>query len=218
MPKTVSTTTQKTPKGEQRIQDLISIASQLFLEKGFESVSIDEVITIAGGSRRNIYHHLGGKEGLFILSITQLCEKLAEPIKNLKNIYTTPQEALTAFGRELIQAALQPQTLELHRLMIAEGKRFPQLSQVLLQSGHINAASILASWLNDFFQKGILRLNDQISTQTCSQQFVDLLLTETQLKALVGIYTPPLAQDMMNDIVSNAVNTFLNGILVKEIK
>jgi len=45
----------------------------MFLDRGYEAMSLDTLIARAGGSRRNIYDRFGGKEGLFIEVVNQLC-------------------------------------------------------------------------------------------------------------------------------------------------
>lgn len=67
-------------KGEARLSAQLEVATELFLKQGYETVSIDEIITRAGGSRRNIYDSFGGKEGLFQSAITKLCDELTDPI------------------------------------------------------------------------------------------------------------------------------------------
>jgi AcrR family transcriptional regulator len=47
-------------------EKLLEIAAKLFLEKGYEGVSVDEITSQVGGSKTNIYSHFGGKEGLFL--------------------------------------------------------------------------------------------------------------------------------------------------------
>lgn len=201
----------RTAKGKQRLVDLTDVAAELFLERGFESVAVDELIARVGGSRRNVYSHFGSKEGLFIEVVTRLCEELALPLKQLNIAEHQSWDALTSFGRELLQTVLQPRTLALHRLMIAEGRRFPELAQAVLKAGHLNAASILAVWIES--KRGKVRngLGSHLPALTLAQQFIDLVVTEAQLRALVGLDPHSLPVDQIDLIVSNAVDTFLHG-------
>ncbi|SDI35289.1 transcriptional regulator, TetR family [Pseudomonas flavescens] len=201
----------RTSKGALRLRDLTAVAAELFLERGFASVAVDDLIARVGGSRRNVYSHFGGKEGLFIEAVEQLCAELARPLEALNLGEGSVQEALSAFGHQLLQAVLQPRTLELHRLMLAEGKRFPALSQAVLQAGHFRAADILAPWIEAHQATPSNGFSTRLPAQTLAQQFVNIVVMEAQLRALAGLDQLPLSADRMNTIVNSAVTTFLHG-------
>ena len=88
----------RTAQAAQRIDTLTTVAAELFLERGFESVAVDDLIARVGGSRRNVYSHFGGKEGLFIEAMTRLCAELALPLEQLVIDAREPRKALSTFG------------------------------------------------------------------------------------------------------------------------
>src|SRR5215475_15270594 len=59
---------------EQRRERIVRMAAPLFLKKGYDNVSIDEIIGVVGGSKATIYAWFGGKEGLFEAVVRQKCE------------------------------------------------------------------------------------------------------------------------------------------------
>jgi AcrR family transcriptional regulator len=48
------------------MEKLFKAAAEMFLDQGYEAFSIDSLIEKVGGSKRNVYSHFRGKEGLFI--------------------------------------------------------------------------------------------------------------------------------------------------------
>src|SRR5215831_7666898 len=58
---------------EQRHERIVRAAAPLFLKKGYDNVSIDEIIGVVGGSKATIYAWFGGKEGLFEAVVHQKC-------------------------------------------------------------------------------------------------------------------------------------------------
>jgi len=58
---------------EQRRERIVRMAWPLFLRKGYDNVSIDEIIGVVGGSKATIYTWFGGKEGLFEEVVRQKC-------------------------------------------------------------------------------------------------------------------------------------------------
>jgi AcrR family transcriptional regulator len=196
----------RTAKGAARIDALTDIAIDMFLDQGYEAVSLDTLIARVGGSRRNIYRHFGGKEGLFLAAIAAMAEAQAAPLKSLRIPPTgNPAEALLLFGRALLDRVLQPRTLALHRLMIAESPRFPELAQTIWRSGHEQAANILAEWVARQQKAGALR-QDQ-PPHVLARQFVDLAVADAQLCAQIGI----AASVDPDAALKAAIETFLHG-------
>jgi AcrR family transcriptional regulator len=62
-------------RGQATRQRLISVATGLFAERGFEGTSIDAVLHEAGVSRGSLYHHFGSKEALFEAALTAIMEE-----------------------------------------------------------------------------------------------------------------------------------------------
>jgi AcrR family transcriptional regulator len=196
----------RTPKGEARLEALTKTALDMFLDQGYDAVSLDELITRVGGSRRNIYRHFGGKEGLFFAAVTSMCEQVAAPIKSLKiPLSGDPAAALLLFGKAVLDAVLLPRTLELTRLMIAESVRFPDLAQTIWRSGHEQPAIVLAEWIAHLQKKGVLRRAEP--PLLLARQFVDLAVADAQLRALID--TP--AAFNYGKSLKAAVETFLRG-------
>ncbi len=109
------------------------------------------------------------------------------------------------FGKTLLERVLQPRTLALHRLMIAEASRFPELAQTIWRSGHEQPAHVLAEWISHQQKSGVLRKGQ--APQLLARQFVDLAVADAQLCAQIGI---PESAD--RDIaLQAAVETFLRG-------
>lgn len=54
-----------TRRGHQRRHALLLSANELFLDRGYDAVSLDDIVNHAGGSKASIYKFFGNKEGLF---------------------------------------------------------------------------------------------------------------------------------------------------------
>lgn len=203
----------RTTRGAERLRALRETAANMFLEQGYEAVSLDTLIACVGGSRRNIYDHFGGKEGLFIEAVTECCAELAAPLERLDIRGSDPRDALILFGCKTLETVVQPRTLALHRLMIAEGQRFPDLSRSIWHAGHNNATQLLARWLKDRQRDGQFRAD--IPAATLAAQYISLAITTPQLRCLVGVGAPLKAAEI-SKIVVDAVAVFLDGALIRK--
>ena len=50
---------------EETAQRILTTASKLFLEKGYEKTSLQDIIRETGLSKGAIYHHFSSKEAIF---------------------------------------------------------------------------------------------------------------------------------------------------------
>ncbi|MDZ7577616.1 MAG: helix-turn-helix domain-containing protein, partial [Candidatus Nanopelagicales bacterium] len=55
--------------GQQRREQLITVARHLFAQKGYETVSVEEIAAEAQVSKPVVYEHFGGKEGLYAVIV-----------------------------------------------------------------------------------------------------------------------------------------------------
>lgn len=55
--------------GTERREQLISVGRQLFADKGYEAVTVEEIAAEAGVSKPLVYEHFGGKEGLYAVVV-----------------------------------------------------------------------------------------------------------------------------------------------------
>ncbi len=62
--------------GKERREQLLDVGRALFAEKGFESVSVEEIAAKAGVSKPVVYEHFGGKEGLYAVVVDREMNRL----------------------------------------------------------------------------------------------------------------------------------------------
>ena len=60
-------------------QAILDAASELFLQRGFKSVSSGEIMQEAACSRETIYRYFSGKEDIFVnIIVLSVCKKLSQ--------------------------------------------------------------------------------------------------------------------------------------------
>src|SRR5215470_7611691 len=95
---------------DQRRERIVRAAAPLFLKKGYDNVSIDEIIGVVGGSKATIYAWFGGKEGLFEAVVRRECEAVTLAID--VDAPGTLEQQLTAIGHSFLTMVLSPPILE----------------------------------------------------------------------------------------------------------
>ncbi|PFG68290.1 TetR family transcriptional regulator [Propionibacteriaceae bacterium ES.041] len=68
--------------GQERREQLISIARPLFADRGFEGTSVEEIAARAQVSKPVVYEHFGGKEGLYAVVVDREVRTLLESIRS----------------------------------------------------------------------------------------------------------------------------------------
>lgn len=80
-------------KGERRKQELLNIAYRMFIEKGYENTSVDDIITEAGIAKGTYYYYFESKEATLEAVIEMMIEKAENVAKAaLMNPVPIPQK------------------------------------------------------------------------------------------------------------------------------
>ncbi len=198
-----------TARGAERVRRLQDTAADMFLSCGYEGLSLERLIHQVGGSRRNVYGPYGGKEGLFVAAVGSLCDEIAGQLSLLAMNGADAAAGLRLYGRRLLELILQPRMLAMHRLMVAEGERFPELARSMCQTGRDNAAIELGRWLGTHQARGTLR--PDVPGLELAQHFINLVISGPQLRALVGELKPGWTAAGIRRHVESAVDLFLRG-------
>jgi TetR/AcrR family transcriptional regulator, mexJK operon transcriptional repressor len=189
-------TTSAAPKGEARRaarrgraksdakrRAILRGAKAVFLSAGFEGANMDAVATRAGVSKMTVYRHFGSKEDLFAGVITELGNMIVA--EDLERIFAErPEEALRRFARKMIDIVFDPDTIELHRIVIAECRRFPKLGRFFYASGPQVCIDVLARYLKRNSANPRFRVVEPVRT---AEEFLELLRGYGHLRVLLRL-------------------------------
>lgn len=192
-------------RGAERRVRLREAATLMFLERGYEGASIDDIIKTVGGSKTNLYNYFGGKEGLFNAVVEFFCESLLTPLRDARISGCNIRDDLGLLGRQLLQLVLDDRHVAFQRLVIAESARFPAMAKIWFESGPMASREILAQCIRLHQDKGGLRPGDPLRLATF---FHDMIVTNLLYLALIGTKAAP---EEMDRVVEQAIEILLNG-------
>jgi AcrR family transcriptional regulator len=138
----------KRSRGEVRNGKLQKVAADLFLKRGYEGVTIDKIVELAGGSKSTVYSEFGGKCGLFISSIENLCRESNEPLAKIDYTGLNLERSLKKLSFHILKFITAKRSVELHRLAIGEAVNCPEVGQAWYTYGPARTASIIRSVLD----------------------------------------------------------------------
>jgi len=137
----------KRSRGEVRNGKLQKVAADLFLKHGYEGVTIDKIVGVAGGSKSTVYSEFGGKCGLFISSIENLCREANEPLAKIDYSGLNLEESLKKLSFHILKLITAKRSVELHRLAIGEAVNCPEVGEAWYKYGPARTASFIQSLL-----------------------------------------------------------------------
>jgi TetR/AcrR family transcriptional regulator, mexJK operon transcriptional repressor len=186
---------------------ILDAATELFLSDGYGATSVEAVARRAKISKRTLYHRFDDKAALFAAVVHRIIERLRPPADVSLHEGGDLEAILQRLARLMLHAALAPPALALHRLIVAESARFPDLAAVVAQQGATaEAIRLIAGILGRETQAGKLALDNPTFA---AQQFLYLVIASPQRRAL-GL-GPPMTPPEIEQWGRDAVNLFLNG-------
>ncbi len=169
------------PRGEVRRSQILDAATEVFLENGYGGATIDLVVERAGASKATVYSFFGGKEGLFAAIVEERVERVLAAFGDPEVAHSDVLHALAHIARRYMEVVMAPDAVGFHRLIIAEGVRFPELARSFYQFGRDRTYAHLAGMLFVWRERGLIRLDDP---QLAAVQFFDAVSGDLQRRAM----------------------------------
>jgi TetR/AcrR family transcriptional repressor of mexJK operon len=186
---------------------ILEVATDLFLQQGYGSTSIEAVAAHAGVSKRTFYDRFDDKAALFAAVVHRIIENIRPPANVPLLAGPNLGEILRRLAGLILQAALSPQAIALHRLVTGESSRFPELANAVENDGgQAEAIALIAGLLSRELPKIRLSAENQAFA---AQQFIYMVVAVPQRRA-TGFGTP-MTQAELELWADNAVKLFLDG-------
>lgn len=178
------------PRGRPKAEDLagldarlLVVGSELFFRHGYGAMTMSELATTARVSKTTLYARFPSKADLFRAIVASQIERWDTgsehtPIEGCETL----EEMLRAYGDIVLRAGMDPDFVQLNRLLYSESERFPELAEI---------ADLR-------FQRGVVYLAQQIrifaereqrpcgDPEAASELFLLLLTGKSSMAALGG--------------------------------
>jgi AcrR family transcriptional regulator len=192
---------------EQLGELILDAATEMFLAHGFGATSIDAVAQRLRMSKRTFYARFPDKEALFAAVVHRIIQRL-RPAANIPLIEGADlQTVLERLAALILHAALSPQAIALHRLIVAESARFPELARVLANEGAAEeATTLIAGILDREVSARRIQIDD---TRFAAQQFLQMVVALPQRRGM-GLGAPMSAREL-REWPHKVADLFLRG-------
>jgi len=194
------------PSSLKKRQRYLSVATELFLEQGYNGTGLDQVIERCGGSKLTIYSYFGDKKGLLKAVVTELTEQV-HGLFSFKVVEgETLKSQLMIFAQRYLQFVYLPNTLKLYRLVMSQIKNDPELVDYFLERGASHSKKALQAFLQEQKSLGLLDIDDVFIV---CEQLLGALKGNRHIEALFTDNIPN--EKEMNHNAEYAVNAFLRS-------
>lgn len=195
-------------RGDLRREAFLKAALDVFLEQGYETASMAEIVNRAGGSLTTLYNQFGDKQGLFLAMIRERVQKLSESMSIALEAHTPVEVGLTRIAEQSVTKLLEPQSLELYRMIIGMGAKHPDVTMGFQRNGPDRISEVLAAYLVDRAEAGEIELEDPAEA---AYLFISLARAGLVTRALLNPAFRP-SPDEVTASVKTTVDLFLHGV------
>lgn len=171
------------PKDPAKREAILMAAQVLFLKNGYEGSSMDAIAAEAGVSKLTLYSHFKDKEALFGEAVKTTCEtRLPRKLFVLEDGCSI-REALLDVGHAFQALVNSPESIGLHRVMVAMATQNPALSRMFFDAGPQRLLLDLEQLIVQANQRGMLRADEPMRA---AEHFCSLIKGAAHFRLLIG--------------------------------
>ncbi|MGE8279409.1 MAG: TetR/AcrR family transcriptional regulator [Stenotrophomonas sp.] len=179
------------PKDLGKRAAILDAAKEMFIELGFNGVSMDGIAATAGVSKLTVYSHFGDKETLFTEAIQAKCVEMMPD-----ELFVTDSEGplrgqLFGIGHAFFTLISSDAAIATQRMMMTPDTD-DRIRQMFWQAGPARTETALSEFLAARVARGELAVAD---TSLAARQFFCLIKGELHAHMMCGLCAAPDALD-----------------------
>jgi TetR/AcrR family transcriptional regulator, mexJK operon transcriptional repressor len=197
-------------RSDARRRAILDVASEVFLAQGYAATSMSEIAAKLGGSKGTLYNYFRSKEELFSAFIVDTCQGPAmtyfdplPPIGEGRSV----RDSLIDMGTSLLEFLHVDEVIAMHRLVIAEVGRFPELGRMFYEAGPRKGELRFAEFFEAAMVAGHLPADDPMMV---GQRLKDLVMSDVYLRTLWGV-ADDVSGHAIREHVARSVDVFLRA-------
>ncbi len=176
-----------TPAGDARRRAYIDAAQRLFFAHGYGATSMNAIAAAVGGSKTTLWSLFPSKLALFEAVVDQVVQLYGSALT--VDLDSAPDVAtgLIRMGDAIMETIFSDAVTGIHRLVMGEAARVPELGRVMFERGPGPGMARFAGWLARQMQAGTLKPGDPA---LAAQQFSGLCRAGVVDRHLHGLAGP----------------------------
>jgi len=189
----------------RKFDQVLEGARAVFLADGFEGASVDDIARAAGVSKATLYSYFPDKRLLFVEVATTECVRQSRLITESIDMSRPPREVLGDGGRKFLRFVTSDFGMQMFRICVAEGERFPEIGREFFRSGPQNMQRELVCYFEMAMERGELQIDDPY---LAAFQFGELCKADAWMRLMFNMVEVVTDEDI-DRVVDAAVDVFL---------
>tara|TARA_R110000803_G_scaffold46841_1_gene98162 strand:- start:216 stop:863 length:648 start_codon:yes stop_codon:yes gene_type:complete len=206
-PVTDTQATEPVSRGDRRRAAFIAAAREVFLEQGYEAASMSDIVLRAGGSLSTLYSQFGDKQGLFLAMLDERIRLITASMGVELSAHAPVADGLRRIGQQFTSKLLEPESLEMYRLILGLARKFPEIPREFVRRGPDRLRQALADYLIDRVDAGEIQIEDPYRAASL---FLEMARAGLVNRALMDDDIRPTPKEIEAS-VDLVVDMFLNG-------
>jgi TetR/AcrR family transcriptional repressor of mexJK operon len=165
---------------------ILDTAKELFLERGFDGATTEEIARVARVSKATLYKLFPDKDALLMAIVERGHGRVFTSLDRLPSA-ADHRRALIDFALEVLRSATSPAMVQIHRLIISRVPHQPELGDAYRARSIKPAHDALAAALLRLDELGRLRCPDPEPT---AERFLGMVESRVMLRELLEGRTP----------------------------
>jgi AcrR family transcriptional regulator len=192
---------------EARRDAILDVAAPYFLEHGYAGTTMSGIAAALGGSKGTLWSYFPSKEVLFAAVIDRVTTEFRAQLSLILNPRDGVENALRRFCIEFLRKVTSPEAIALHRLVVGEAHRFPEMGEIFYERAPRQTQRLLATFLAEAMAASQLRRDDPL---IAARQLIALCMVGCHQQMLMGVIDE-VSVAAVEAEVDHAMGTFLRA-------
>ena len=188
------------------------MAERSFLENGYAGTTMSAIAALLGGSKATLWSYFSSKELLFAAVLDRATDGFRQELSLILKSGAPMARALTGFCRQYLTKVTSPEAVALHRLVMGEAGRFPDMGCIFFERAPGRTRQLLSDFLAQAMAQGQLRRADPDAAAT---ELTGMCLAGSHMQLLLGMIEQASAR-VIEAVARRAVGTFLRAYAPQE--
>jgi AcrR family transcriptional regulator len=176
------------PYRDERREGIVAIAREAFMAEGYAATSMSAIAARVGGSKGTLYNYFKSKAELFGAVIQDDCVTGQATLFDLDSAGGDIEKILLTLGRRFLRLLLSDEVIAVHRIVVAECARFPELGMAHFEAGPRQGKERLRTLFAQAMSDGRLR---QADPARAAEHAIELILAGLYRRRLWNIGPMP---------------------------
>lgn len=172
----------------RKAASILAAARELFLDHGFDAVSMDMVARQAPVSKATLYAHFASKEDLFTAVVVDEAKRVTDEVWRIAPGSNDVAAVLRHVAEKFVDIFLSEHAMFLQRAVIGVVPRFPSIGAAIFESGPRVLTGRLAQFLAQAHDRGLLNVPNPTLAAT---QFLSVVRGDLDIRGLLLPAAPP---------------------------